>query len=51
MKIIKKLKVSLSTFLELTGFISLVIGVGSFSIGLSAIVAGILLITAGSLSA
>ena len=37
--------------MELVGFISLVIGVGSFSISLSAIIAGIILITAGSLSA
>jgi hypothetical protein len=51
LKIVKKFTISLSTTLELVGFISLALGIASFSIPISAIVSGIILIIAGGLTA
>lgn len=51
LKIIKKIRISVSTFMEIAGLLLIGYGIGVFSIPISAIVCGVLLIVAGGLTA
>jgi hypothetical protein len=50
-KTVRKIRVSRSTVMEVVGFVTLVASIGTFSIPLSGIIGGVLLIVAGGLSA
>jgi hypothetical protein len=50
-KVVRRLLPTFSTVMEMVGFVALVYGVALFSIPISLIVGGILLIVAGGLAA
>ncbi len=51
MKTLRKMFPSVSTVLEMVGFVALMYGIGLFSIPVAFIVGGIILIVAGGLAA